>query len=63
MNIQARLTAFHAYLVARRDLLQAARRYAVARDEHGLSKAWGNRIVEAHRALVNARRVMRTGRA
>lgn len=59
----ARLRAIPEYLRACREFFHAAALYAYARQTHQRSSAWSGSMLSAYRRMINARRVMRTGRA
>lgn len=59
----ARLLAIPEYIRAVRAFLIAASLYAYARQTHQRSSAWSDSMLREYRRMVNARRVVRTGRA
>ncbi len=57
-----RLRAFLAYLRAARAFFKAACLYAYSVDQHIRCGAWRRTMCSHYRAMVSARRIMRTGR-
>lgn len=57
-----RLRAFLAYLTARRQFFHCALMYARQADSRATCKGWRSDMQKQARAMLNAQRIMRTGR-